>query len=238
MTQPNQSDRLVALASHLLDGFLQLRERFALLKPMLFDRELVDRRGSGKQARGYLALRHSLFLTCAQDIAKFAMDTDKRTPSIRVIVSALNDNPTLLETFKERYAVWEPPILEDESDPATLDALSRMEAKEEAARRVQFDERWQDLKAAWHALNSDLAVTAFRTIRDKITAHTEIHYGADKYAPVDISTLGIKWSDLENTIVTMQHAVELIGLIVRNAGFAWDHLDRLLSEASDGFWSS
>jgi hypothetical protein len=82
------------------------------------------------------------------------------------------------------------------------------------------------------------ALGAFRTVRDKLTAHTEIRFVADKYQPVDIGALGVKWGDLKTCIVKMQHCVELIGFIVRNAGFAWDMLDRQLSEAAHGFWSS
>ena len=37
---PSQIDKLEALASHLLDGFLQLRQRYALLEPMLFNQKL------------------------------------------------------------------------------------------------------------------------------------------------------------------------------------------------------
>jgi len=34
----------------------------------------------------------------------------------------------------------------------------------------------------------------------------------------------------------MQRLVELIGFIVRNASFAWEMLDRQLTEAARGFW--
>jgi len=63
-----------------------------------------------------------------------------------------------------------------------------------------------------------------------------VRFVADKYQLVDIGTLGIKWGDLRRNIETMQRLVELLGLIVRNAGFAWDSLDAQLSNASTGFW--
>ncbi len=81
------------------------------------------------------------------------------------------------------------------------------------------------------------ALEGFRTIRDKLTAHTEIRFVADKYQPIDIGELGIQWGDLKTVMSEMQVCVELIGLIVRNAGFAWEMLDEQLTEASRGFWS-
>jgi hypothetical protein len=78
----------------------------------------------------------------------------------------------------------------------------------------------------------------FRTVRDKISAHTEVRYVADKYQLVDIATLGIKWGDLRSTIARMQRIIELIGLIVRNAGFAWDSFEAQISDAASRFWGA
>ena len=78
---PTQIERLEAHAAHLLDAFIQLRERYALLEPMLFG-ETVSKGGSGKQGRGFSILKHSLFLSCSQDIAKLTLDDDNRTPSL------------------------------------------------------------------------------------------------------------------------------------------------------------
>ena len=234
---PTQIERLEALASHLLDGFLHLRERYALLEPMLFDKEVVTTRGSGKQARGFRALRHSLFLSSVQDIAKYTADADERTPSIRNIIEALED-ASLIAELKERYAIWRIPSAEEETDPAIIEALRRIEMRAEAERRVQFDNQYRELRASWGRLSAMPALSGFRTIRDKLTAHTEIRFVADKYQLIDIGELGIKWGDIKVAIAEMQVCIELIGLIVRNAGFAWDMLDEQLTKASHGFWSN
>ncbi len=93
-----------------------------------------------------------------------------------------------------------------------------------------------ELRALWTTLSTAPAMTGLLTVRDKVSAHTEVRFVADKYQLVDIGTLGIKWRDLRASIESMQRLVELIGLIVRNAGFAWDLLDHQLSKASKSFW--
>lgn len=235
---PTQIERLEARASHLLDGFLHLRERYALLKPMLFDAEVVQRHGSKRRYRGFQTLRHSLFLSCAQDIAKYASDgsDDTKAPSIGSIVKSLQD-PKVSEPLRTRYAAWRAPALEEETDPVVIEALRHWEIREEAERRIEFDERRGKLDDSWQALCAGPTMLKFRTIRDKLTAHTEIRYVADKYVQVDIGALGIKWADMDETIAEMQRAVELVGNVVRNAGFAWDALDRQLADAASGFWS-
>jgi hypothetical protein len=232
---PTQIEKLEAHASHLLDAFIGLREKYALLKPMLFDKEVVEARGSFARARGFKTLRHSLFLSCAQDIAKLCLDTDKRTPSIVNLVSGLSDS-SLRSELRERYAIWQIPSVEEETDPEIIEALKRMEQREQSERQGQFDRHYEELLTSWASLRDSKPLEGFSTVRDKVSAHTEVRSVADKYQLVDIGTLGIKWSDLRSTIDAMQHLVELLGLIVRNAGFAWDMLDRQLSEAAAGFW--
>ena len=135
---PSQFEKLEAHASHLLDGFLRLRERYAFLDPMLFSEEVANRRGSGRQARGFITLRHSLFLSCAQDIAKLALDKDPRTPSIRNLIESVQVQSTADE-LRDRFAVWVLPSIEVETDPEIIAALERIELGEQKARRLQFD---------------------------------------------------------------------------------------------------
>lgn len=232
---PSQSEKIEAHASHLLDAFIRLRERYAMLDPMLFVPELPKQWGSGTRARGFLTLRHSLFLSCAQDIAKLVLDSDKRTPSIKNLMTSL-ENPHLCNELREKYAIWVVPSVEAETDPEIIAALKRMELREQAERLVQFDKILAQAKRTWTALEIEPYLTGFLTIRDKVSAHTEVHLIADKYQLVDIGTLGIKWADLKRAIETMQSLVEDLGLIIRNASFAWDMLDEQLVEASKAFW--
>ena len=233
---PSQSEKLEAHASHLLDAFIRLRERYAMLEPMLFDPVVPKQRGSGAQARGFLTLRHSLFLSCAQDIVKLTLDSDKRTPSIKNLMKTLDD-PDLCKVLREKYAIWVIPSVEAETDPEIAAALERMELREQAERRVQFDEILENAKRNWSTLEVEPYLSGFLTIRDKVSAHTEVLLVADKYQFVDIGTLGIKWSDMKRAIEAMQSLVEDLGFVIRNAGFAWDMLDGQLVKASKAFWS-
>lgn len=231
----SRTAKIEALASHLLDGFLQLREKYELLEPMLFDRAVIDARGSGVSARGFNTLKHTLFLGCAQDIANLALDWDKRAPSICNILRALADEP-IREELRERFAVWVIPSVEEETDPLIAEAIQRIEQREQLQRRSQFDDLHAEFISRWATLSATHVLAAFRELRDKVSAHTEIRQVADKYVPIDIGALGIKWGDIKATIEAMERLVELCGLLVRNASFAWDSLDSQLKKSSKGFW--
>ena len=150
---PTQIEKLEAHASHLLDAFIGLREKYALLQPMLFDKQVVQARGSFAQARGFQTLRHSLFLSCAQDIAKLCLDADKRTPSILNLVSGLSDL-LLRGELRERYAIWKLPSVEGETDPEIIEALRRIEQHEQSERRAQL--------VTWHSAEHPCGASALR----------------------------------------------------------------------------
>lgn len=206
-----------------------------MLEPMLFNPATNKLRGSRKQARGFQILRNALFISCAQDIAKLTLDADKRTPSIRNLVTGLED-PGVRAELEDRHAIWVIPSAEVESDPDIAAALKRMGERERLERREQFRDHYSELQRLSSELSASPAMNGFVTVRDKVSAHTEVRLVADKYQLVDIGTFGIKWGDLRTSIESIQRAVELIGLIVRNAGFAWDSLDGQLSTASEKFW--
>ena len=219
----------------MLDAFLQLRQRYAILDPMLFDETVVATHGSGKRTRGFSVLKHSLFLSCAQDITNLTLDDHPRTPSLSNNILALTDD-ALRHSLREQFAIWTISLAEEETDPEILEALRRMELREKTQRRAQFDELYCEATALWAALSTSPTIKSFKTIRDKVAAHTEVRLVADKYQFVDVGTLGIKWGDIRATLEQMQRLVEIIGLLIRNAGFAWDSFDDQLKHASEGFW--
>lgn len=235
LPMPSQIEKLEGRASHLLDAFILLRERYAMLDPMLFDADVIARRGSGGQTQGFRVLKNSLFLSCAQDIAKLTMDDDHRAASLHNIMAALTDD-ALRQSLRERYVSAHSSLIENETDPEVVAMLRELGAMEEADRRTQFDSLYREAVAAWAELATSAPIDSFRTVRDKISAHTEVQYVVDKYQFVDIGTLGLKWGELKRTIARMQRLVEIVGLLVRSAGFAWELLDEQLTTASKAFW--
>lgn len=231
-----QVEKPQAHAAHLLDGFLGLREKYAMLEPMLFDRDAVDAHGSGAKARGFKIIKNTLFLTCSQEVAKLSLDSGPRSPSAKKIVEAI-EAPGLIRKLREQYAVWhiDPPA--GETDPDVLAALAAMDKREEAARRLEFDAHFADLRSKWKSLSGSPSLTAFKTMRNKLSAHTDVHLVDGQYKLVDIGKLGIKWKDLRESIESLQEVVVLIGLVVRCSSFGWDSLDSQLQKAAKGFWS-
>lgn len=230
-----QRAKLEAHASHLLTAFIQLRERYALLHPMLFTPHVPVQYGSYRQARGFAILKNSLFLSCCQDIAKLSTDNFDKTPSIKKLLASLEDDSLRAECRAE-YCIERSALTDPDYGPGIVEALKGM-AREEARRRgTEFDAKYLDAQAKWSALSISPTLQGFRTIRDKVSAHTEVRFVAEEYQLVDIGALGIKWGDLKTTIGQMQELVEVIGLLIRCSSFAWQSLDQMLAKAGNDFW--
>lgn len=233
-------EKIVAHADHLLTAFIQLRERYSLLHPMLFHEHVPKQYGSFRQARGFTILKTSLFLSCCQDIAKISTDfhKDGKTPSIKRIMNQLLVDE-IRGDFRRRYCEGRPMFGSVDDDPALQEVYGRMTLDYAHQQGLEFDRNYELSKRCWEALEQSPAIQGFRTIRDTVTAHTEIRRHADSgiYRPVDIGELGITWGDLKRTIDAMQTLVELIGRLTRDASFAWDSLDRALNQAGSDFWA-
>lgn len=138
---------------------------------MLFDQNVVTRHGQGFAGRGFNTLRHTLFLSCVQDIAKICKDADARSPSIYNVVRTLRDG-AICKELRNNFSVWAPPPAEPETDPLILEALHRINLSEQAQRKEQFDELHVELESRWEELNQSAVLGAFRQVRDRVTAHS------------------------------------------------------------------
>lgn len=119
--------------------------------------------GSGKRAAGLHVLTNALLHACVLEIAKIALDTDRRTPSVSKLVAALDDSRLLAE-LREDYAVCRLPS-NAEDNPDVIAVLKRMEQREKQKRREQFDSLVGQLRSGWVDLRDSAALAGFVTMR-------------------------------------------------------------------------
>jgi len=232
---PSRRDKVVAHAGHLLDVFRGLRARFAILEPLLFDQEVVARLGAGRRAHGLQILRGTLLESCILGIAKLVYDGDDRSPSLLRLIEALQD-PKLSEALREDFAVWHlAPTSGDE--PEVIALLQAAERREEAERRIKFDQFVDELRSSGAGLESSATLVSFRAMRDQLIAHNQLAFDGADYKPLDVTTLGLKLGDLRVVIDSLERIVDLISLIFRNASFDFEGLRAQLVTDRNAFWA-
>ncbi len=208
---PTRLQKVQAYAEHLLDVFIGLREKYALLDPLIFD------------------------LSCLMDVSKIALDRDDRTPSVLHLVDSLSQDG-VRDELREQFAVWHLAPTRGESREV-IALLQAAERREEAERRERFDGHVAEVQDRWKSLHDSKVLQSCRTIRDKLLAHSELHHNGKNYEPLDVTSLGLKWGDLKQVISELEQIVNLLTLVFRNSSFAFDMLDEQLAKASDAFWA-
>lgn len=202
-------DRLVKLAGHadrLLDYYLGIREKYAILHPMIFNQKVVGEFGRGARARGYGLIRHVLFCDCAKDIINLCFDTQRNAPSLSTIVSHLQDR----------------------------EVRSALEKRYGGARL--FDEVHGGILGSWDSFTRQKWVGPLRKLRDKVTAHLEVKKKDGQYVVVDVKALGLKWRDLDRALQLLDPVVLDINSVTRNSGFDMVGAMKLFERAAAAFW--
>lgn len=235
MPPPTRREKLQAQAEHLLDAYLSMRATLALLEPILFDRQVVARWGSGKRAAGLRALTGVLVNACVLQIATIVSDKDARTPSVSKLVDALEDE-ALVAGLREAYSVWNLPVSHG-MEPEVIAAVEAWERRDEAARRQQFDLHVANLRSRWEDLRESAELKGFRAMRDKLIAHREIWLDRSGYRILDVASLGLKYGDLTSVADRIGNLVELIGLVYRNVYFSFDHAKDQTAGFAAAFWA-
>jgi hypothetical protein len=231
---PTRLQKLKAYAEHLLDVFIGLREKYALLDPLIFDKDTIRRSSAGSRGRGFVILKNTLFLSCLVDVSKIALDKDDKTPSVARLVEAMAEKDLCMH-LREEFALWH--LAPTAGEPEELIALLQAsERQEEAQRRAQFDTLVAELDERWKSLRASAVLESCRVIRNKLLAHSELHHDGKGYRPLDVASLGLKWIDLKQVISELERMVDLVTLLYRNSSFAFDMLDEQLAKASSAFW--
>jgi hypothetical protein len=225
--------RLRARAEHLLDLTISLRERYSILLPLAYDQDLANRVGGGPPFHGYTILKNVLLASCVQDLVKLTIDADPRTPSVSGLMSTL-ERPDVRARLLQEYSVVPPFTFTNDAPAADVIAAYRAQEGERLVER--FNEAWSELIARWASVKDDAPLAGFKTWRDKLIAHSELHHTDGKYHLHDLSNDNLKWADLGGLLDELQAIVQCIQAVTRGASFAWDLLDEQTKLVSTAFW--
>ncbi|MBX9848696.1 MAG: hypothetical protein K2X64_05340 [Rhodocyclaceae bacterium] len=236
MTTKQRIAKLRGHSEHLLDAFLGLSEKYALLHPMLFDADVVKTYGTGPKSRGFQRIKTTLFLSCSLELATLAFDSYEGSVSLASIINALGE-AKLLSRLRSDYVDAITPHICEEMSTFELECLELLNQAEAEARAREFDLAYERLLHVWSGISKSTTFGNLQTIRNKVAAHTHLYLEGNKYKPLDISKLGVKWQEIEPAISELQEAVENVGIVVRGASFAWDSLHKNLERTVHGFWS-
>jgi hypothetical protein len=220
--------------SILLDVFLVLQQKYAILNPMLFSVDTVEEFGGKSRANGFNIVKNSLFYSCILDIHNIAKDKDSRTSSVRNFMKELT-NEELVDYLREEFAKTAfHPVVSIGPEEVDFSFYQEKRYKENIA---TFNENYERLQTDWQSFSKSSQMRSFKTARNKLIAHVEVVESENGLSITDISELGLKWGDLKSTIMKLQNIMELLNCIVRNTSFAWQYYEEQLEKISSDYWT-
>jgi hypothetical protein len=203
----NRIEKLKGHADILLNAYLGLREKLEVLKPIIFDEPTARLHRVKRRARGFLVIRRSLFESCVLDVHALAFDNDARTPSVHGFVKALQED--------------------------SLRALLRNSQR----RAAVFDKKCKRILEEWNSFKAQPWAQAFRELRDQRIAHLEVKKSGNQYKRLDVSSLGLKWNDIEESVDLLERLVlDLMG-VVRDEGYDLGNIKQTLENDGKAFWA-
>ena len=216
----------------LLTEFLQLKERYALLHPMLFDSRIELQHQVLRKRRGFDTLQRSLFLSCCLDIYKLTLDQPSQASMTRCIHDL--KNPKLIPLIRAQYVKDELKTCKGSDDPVVVSIEQALVPDRTIKFGQEFDKRRVDVIQAWKKILHGRTFALCKTVRHELVAHTQL--GRAALEPIDIRKLGIAFDELKPAIDLMQELIEQLGGLIHGTGFAWEQLERTVTTAADDFW--
>lgn len=209
--------KLEAEVQSLLGLLTRAYAQFLFLRPMMVNERLIKRIGSQEKGVGFRQLREWLYWGFIQEIVKLCQDLDARTPSIRKLRNALEDDSTL-QALKEKYSRRSPPQIEGLDQPV----INQLQKQEESELRSAFDETYRRFRKSSGELLSSHALAGYKTIRNKLIAHNELCESDAGYSFFDIKVLNLKYGQERHLLEAAKEIFDDLDSLVRNASFSWD----------------
>jgi len=208
--------KLQAEVDSLLGLLIRAYGKFLFFRPMMLNEKLNERMSLQEKGIGFRQLREWLYWGFIQEIVKLCLDPDDRTPSIRKLKKALEDESTL-QALKQKYSRRAPPKIEGLDEQS----IRQLQKEEESELRSEFDETYRRFQNRSAELLSSDALAGYKTIRDKLISHNELCKSGEGYTFFDIKVLNLKYGQERQVLEAAKDVFEDLDALVRNACFSW-----------------
>lgn len=228
-------EKLSGHTDHIVGLYLLLVEKYALIDPMFFGKQVVRKFGHGERGRGFDLIRKMVYFGCLQDLVNICFDNDRRTPSICKLIEKLK-LPEVQKVLRQSYSQYSVDI--QNSDSHIRVAWQRYQRKQEKKLEKRFDQKLKMLIERWNKFETTPRAQALKAIRCKITAHFELEKKGSTYSFIPIARFGLKWLDLKKSMIEICPIIELLNLIIRNAGMDMTSVISRYKQYGKSFWKT
>lgn len=202
---------------HVTNAYHGLEEKYALLEPMLFDKTFVEKHKN----RGFEVLRQALFFSCVVDVVNIVVQKGGKQASSIEGIASIFCNQKVLKSLHN--AILNADVFV--GNPEIQEGQNQVFWANVGSTKTMID-----------CLLHSQQIKVFETIRDKRIAHLELKKSGKNYELLDISTLGLKWNDIQAVLAEIKTIIFNLNIIMTGVNLA-DRTE-LNKNMSDKFWDT
>ena len=206
---------------------------YLFLRPVMTDVGLKNRMEKEGKLEGFNQIGEALYWWFIQQLVKIWDDRDSqdRHVSIRKILTSIADY-RIVQELEERHARWTRPHGEL-PDPETLNSIKKREQQEQ---REEFRRRLDRVLSEGAALLGSEPLQAYRRVRNKLIAHTEVHKGEDRLKRYPIKKLRLKFGTEKDLLRNTIRIIQGLQYLICRVDFSWEDLRSLYERDVAAFW--
>jgi AbiU2 len=206
---------------------------YLFLRPVMSDAGLKNRMEKEGKLEGFNQIGEALYWWFIQQLVKIWDDRDSqdRHVSIRKILRNIADY-RIVQQLEDRHARWMMPHGEL-PDPETFNSIKKREQQEQ---RDEFRSRLDRVLSKGAALLTSEPLQAYRRVRNKLIAHTEVHKGEAQLKRYPIENLRLKFGTERELLRNTIRIVHELQSLVCGVDFSWESLRSLYEPDVAAFW--
>jgi AbiU2 len=206
---------------------------YLFLRPVMSDVGLKNRMEKEGKLEGFNQIGEALYWWFIQQLVKIWDDrgSQARHVSIRKILTNIADY-RIVQQLEDRHARWMRPHGEL-PDPETLNSIKKREQQEQ---REEFRRRLDRVLSEGAALLAAEPLQAYRRVRNKLIAHTEVRKGEDRLKRYPIENLRLKFGTERELLRNTIRIVHELESLICGVDFSWESLRSLYERDVAAFW--
>jgi len=220
----------------MIDRLIVADMKIAMLRPLLYDKGLINKWDKSIAAHGLNLLSSTLYHDLIRELCAISLDSSSSSPSIKNILSLLESDDLRShlkgEFIKPLSINW----IGDVDEASRKFIEEKRKERELAENSERFNDSYSKVLQDYRTLKASPLFKRVRLARNKLIAHYEMKIIDGAPRMLTPSDLGLTWGDVEEYFEQVKPIVTSLLLIISNEGFALDMYREEHEKVATEFW--
>ena len=248
----DRAAKIKALSQAMEDQLIIADNKFAILKPLFGDEDLLKKWDGSRSANGVVLLRLTLYYDLIRELSAISFDYDekKTSPSIKKIITLLEDSGLVTYLKKDFCKPLQIVFVGKNAEQQAIAQGStskaymalRQNQKEsfrtsrQSDKEIEFDNALKQVRSEWEEVTGSELYKTIKGVRNSLVAHYEMCGEGSERRLKSPEDFDLNWDDAQKYFEKVKPIIENILLIIHNRTFLYDESRDNWDKIADEFW--